>query len=389
MFLSLAQTFLPATCLALFFIYAVVGKKKEPGISLLILLAIATVCFTLDSQFLSNESNQTLRIVSFAIAILFVPLLWCIFESSAADSKFSPLKVIGVAAPIVVFVVCIIVVFLTPAVGLSLSPSSSSSIVSLIIICFLFAELLFIIFYIIKNLFVKEGYIRKIFFLFIPISILTFVRVFPISNVVICSILNAFLAGCLIVLVSFIFKIEFSSSPVLSAGATQSEDTVALTGNNSVEAPLEEVEHDQVEEDEVNETEEGEQDSEIPDEPVAPLSEAAENTLRFKFESYLIDGQKFLLSGITMGDVAKDLSTNRTYISQLVNQTYGMTFPEFLNNLRIDYAEQYILHNRNASQQEIAKACGFPSASSFNVTFKKITGVTPRIWLATYSEKNQ
>ena len=33
-----------------------------------------------------------------------------------------------------------------------------------------------------------------------------------------------------------------------------------------------------------------------------------------------------------------------------------------------------------ASQEEIAKACGFLSASSFNGTFKRITGVTPKVW---------
>ncbi|MBO4635024.1 MAG: AraC family transcriptional regulator [Bacteroidales bacterium] len=36
----------------------------------------------------------------------------------------------------------------------------------------------------------------------------------------------------------------------------------------------------------------------------------------------------------------------------------------------------------NASQEEIAKACGFFSASSFNGTFKRITGYTPKVWAA-------
>ena len=34
------------------------------------------------------------------------------------------------------------------------------------------------------------------------------------------------------------------------------------------------------------------------------------------------------------------------------------------------------------SQEEIAKACGFLSASSFNSTFKRITGYTPKVWAA-------
>ena len=79
------------------------------------------------------------------------------------------------------------------------------------------------------------------------------------------------------------------------------------------------------------------------------------------------------------------LETNRTYVSRLVNNTYNMSFSDYINTLRIDYAEQYLMHNRDAKQSDIATACGFPNASAFNNVFKKITGVTPKIWLATRS----
>ena len=68
----------------------------------------------------------------------------------------------------------------------------------------------------------------------------------------------------------------------------------------------------------------------------------------------------------------------------MVNSTYNISFPELVNTLRIDYAEDYIANHREARQEDIAKACGFPSASSFNNTFKRITGMPPRIWLATH-----
>ncbi|MCQ2147544.1 MAG: helix-turn-helix domain-containing protein [Bacteroidales bacterium] len=117
-----------------------------------------------------------------------------------------------------------------------------------------------------------------------------------------------------------------------------------------------------------------------------PEIRAVNTALLSKFEDLIINRQLFLTPGLTINDIAEKLGTNRTYISQLVNDEYKMPFPDFLNSLRIDYAEQYILHNRDAKQNEVALACGFPSASSFNVTFKKITGVTPRIWLATYTD---
>ena len=63
----------------------------------------------------------------------------------------------------------------------------------------------------------------------------------------------------------------------------------------------------------------------------------------------------------------------------MVNQTYNLGFPEVLNILRVDYSQQYMRSHPMASQEEIAKACGFLSASSFNGTFKRITDVTPKV----------
>ncbi len=107
-----------------------------------------------------------------------------------------------------------------------------------------------------------------------------------------------------------------------------------------------------------------------------------EESLVSRFQHLMIDEQVFLRPGLTITDVAQRLHSNKTYVSRMVNQTYNLGFPELINILRIDYAEQYITSHRDANQEEIAKSCGFPSASSFNSTFKRITGYTPRVWAA-------
>lgn len=129
---------------------------------------------------------------------------------------------------------------------------------------------------------------------------------------------------------------------------------------------------------------------EQPQEPVmiqadAHLSLADEDNLRIRFEDLIVTEQLFLKQGIRISDIATMLETNRTYVSRLVNNTYNMSFSDYMNTLRIDYAEQYLLHHKDAKQSDIAEACGFPNASAFNNVFKKITGVTPKIWLATRS----
>ena len=90
----------------------------------------------------------------------------------------------------------------------------------------------------------------------------------------------------------------------------------------------------------------------------------------------------FLQPKLTLDDVAESLNTNKTYVSKMVNNTYNLGFPELINILRVDYAEQYIISHREARQEEIAQECGFLSASSFNTTFKKVTGMTPKVWIA-------
>ena len=114
------------------------------------------------------------------------------------------------------------------------------------------------------------------------------------------------------------------------------------------------------------------------------LSQADEESLRIRFEELIVNDRLFLKQGIRISDIASMLQTNRTYVSRLVNNTYDMSFSDYINTLRIDYAQQHLLLNRDARQSDIAAACGFPNASAFNNVFKKQTGVTPKIWVATH-----
>ena len=105
-----------------------------------------------------------------------------------------------------------------------------------------------------------------------------------------------------------------------------------------------------------------------------------EGTLVYRFQHLMQDELLFLRQGLTLQDVAERLDSNKTYISKMVNQTYGIGFPEVLNIMRLDYAQQYMSTHADAAQEDIAKASGFQSASSFNSTFKRITGYTPKVW---------
>ena len=112
-----------------------------------------------------------------------------------------------------------------------------------------------------------------------------------------------------------------------------------------------------------------------------------EEDLLVRFQKLMRDEMLFLQPRLSLDDVAERLGTNKFYVSKLVNNAYNLGFPELVNILRVDYAEQYILAHRTAKQEEIASECGFPSASSFNTTFKKVTGLTPKVWIASRKPK--
>ena len=94
----------------------------------------------------------------------------------------------------------------------------------------------------------------------------------------------------------------------------------------------------------------------------------------------LISSEKIYLNNqLTIEDVAKKLNTNRTYLSQIINEKFSVNFNNFINKYRVKEAQQMLLMDSNKAFtiESIANAAGFHSKSSFNTAFKKFTGLTP------------
>ena len=113
------------------------------------------------------------------------------------------------------------------------------------------------------------------------------------------------------------------------------------------------------------------------------------NAFGVAFEKLMLDGKLYLSRDLTLSSVADSLRVEKNVLADYMESTYGMSFYNYLNMLRVDYAEQYILDHDDLTQQEIAVACGFSSASAFNTSFSKLTGVTPKIWKARYTEMSK
>lgn len=66
------------------------------------------------------------------------------------------------------------------------------------------------------------------------------------------------------------------------------------------------------------------------------------------------------------------------YLSQIINDEFRMSFPEYVNAIRINEAKRLLFNDKAGyTIQQIMYEVGFNSKSAFNNAFKKNTGYTP------------
>ncbi len=118
----------------------------------------------------------------------------------------------------------------------------------------------------------------------------------------------------------------------------------------------------------------------VPDTDRQEALEKMRESIAEKLDRYLIGEQMFLKRDLTINSVADKLGVFKDELSDYISYRYDMSFQNYINMLRIGYAEKYLMSHDRATQNEIALECGFSGASSFNSAFSKKNGVTPKIW---------
>ena len=91
----------------------------------------------------------------------------------------------------------------------------------------------------------------------------------------------------------------------------------------------------------------------------------------------------FTKKDLTVVMVAKILNTNKSYISQVINEYFGFNFSTYVNEYRVKEARRLLTDEkfRHLTIESIAGDSGFNSVSAFNNAFKKFTGLTPSYYL--------
>ena len=82
---------------------------------------------------------------------------------------------------------------------------------------------------------------------------------------------------------------------------------------------------------------------------------------------------------IDLADAAKSLGYSPNYLSHRIKKLSGMSFPDILSNLRVEYSLNLLL--RGMTVLDAALESGFETERSFYRVFRKVTGTTPGEYL--------
>ena len=80
--------------------------------------------------------------------------------------------------------------------------------------------------------------------------------------------------------------------------------------------------------------------------------------------------------------MACECGTNRTQLSLLLNKELGLSFRDYINHCRIQYAALPLLEDEVAGHkiEEVALLSGFGSTATFYRAFVKEKGMAPQQW---------
>jgi AraC-like DNA-binding protein len=92
--------------------------------------------------------------------------------------------------------------------------------------------------------------------------------------------------------------------------------------------------------------------------------------------------EPFLNPELTLNELAEQLQVKPHQLSQIINENAGTNFSEFINGYRVEKVKVLMLESRfqHLTLLAIAFEAGFNNKNSFNVAFKKHTGVTPTVY---------
>ncbi|PKR60388.1 AraC family transcriptional regulator [Thalassospira lohafexi] len=96
-----------------------------------------------------------------------------------------------------------------------------------------------------------------------------------------------------------------------------------------------------------------------------------------RLEQVAGDGQTLFDPLLTMPKLATRIGVTPNQLSHTLNNVLGQSFFEFVNSVRVHRAAGLLCAEHDRTIIDIAMEVGFNSKSTFNLAFKRVTGMTP------------
>lgn len=111
----------------------------------------------------------------------------------------------------------------------------------------------------------------------------------------------------------------------------------------------------------------------------AEKSEVPDQELVDKLIRFMGERKPFLDPELSLSSLSRLVGLNRNQLSQLINVGMGENFYDFINKYRVEEVKRLMAdpQKQNYSLLGLAMDAGFKSKSTFNLVFKRFTGLTP------------
>ncbi|MEN6619499.1 MAG: helix-turn-helix domain-containing protein [Rikenellaceae bacterium] len=96
-----------------------------------------------------------------------------------------------------------------------------------------------------------------------------------------------------------------------------------------------------------------------------------------KTEKVIETKKLYLNPCLTITMLAKEIGTNRTYLSKYMSKEKGCSFTDYINMLRAGYAKNLLFSQTKQPMADIAMMSGFGSVRALNKSFLKNFGKLP------------
>jgi AraC-like DNA-binding protein len=114
-------------------------------------------------------------------------------------------------------------------------------------------------------------------------------------------------------------------------------------------------------------------------EPPVTKEEKPDHEVITRLKQYMETNKPYLDPELSLSSLSKGIGLNRNQLSQLINEGIGENFYDFVNKYRVDEVKRLMVdpQKQNYNLLGIALEAGFKSKSTFNLIFKRFTGLTP------------